>query len=358
MYCPRCNLHSEEYVDRCPLCDGPMEADEFAEEVIKPSRQETPLQADQRSDKAPLKSDTQQIYWEGPETVAVDQDLIGQDIDEAGGHGDADDFSFPVSDNRRAEAESGIHAAPDDFSEGDTTAGPEAKSRTMLLMLLGIIIMAAAGYFFFFSSDGDQTLQPDPASVQTASDAGSVPSEQAQPGEALVPADSGAGAASSGPEVMAPAEPLPAEPSGLESSGALVPAPQPEPAAEPSLPEPQGGADSGKAPAQSPVPDAAETAPVATPPAIEPSPSLPAAPTAEGSYAIHVGSFKTEARAAGLKQELIQKGYPASTARVTIPGKGDWYRVMIGAYGTASEAASVADRLAREEKLPTWIMHR
>ena len=25
MYCPRCNLHSEEYGDKCPLCAGPMQ---------------------------------------------------------------------------------------------------------------------------------------------------------------------------------------------------------------------------------------------------------------------------------------------------------------------------------------------
>ncbi|MBW1679594.1 MAG: hypothetical protein JRJ08_05560, partial [Deltaproteobacteria bacterium] len=35
MYCPSCNLHSEEYADKCPLCNGPMEVDEVGSSAIK-----------------------------------------------------------------------------------------------------------------------------------------------------------------------------------------------------------------------------------------------------------------------------------------------------------------------------------
>ena len=59
MYCPRCNLHSEEYVDKCPLCAGPMEIDEFGSGLMK-----TPTMLEKERTDAFLKEESLELNEE------------------------------------------------------------------------------------------------------------------------------------------------------------------------------------------------------------------------------------------------------------------------------------------------------
>ncbi|HNR14206.1 MAG TPA: SPOR domain-containing protein, partial [Thermodesulfobacteriota bacterium] len=354
MYCPRCNLHSEEYVDQCPLCDGPMEVDEDTNELVKPPQQTTRAQTEKSTGKDPLKNDNQQINWDGPATVAIDQDLISQEMNETGIQTDSDDFSFPIAEKRQPEDDPAVLAASSDNASGKDSAAPEHKTRTSLLMLLGIVVMAAAGYFFF-SADEKQTIQLDATSTTVSPHASVAPSEHASPGESPAPTTAApVNENSSTPGLMTQSESMPANETGPRQNGALVPAPLPESATEPPTSQPQSPSPSEEK-AQQLIP--AETGSIGSSSATDPPSSLPE-PSTQGSYAIHVGSFKIESRAEELKQQLIQKGYPASTTLVNLPDKGDWYRVMIGSYSTRDDAALVADRLAKNENVPTLIMHR
>jgi len=65
-------------------------------------------------------------------------------------------------------------------------------------------------------------------------------------------------------------------------------------------------------------------------------------------YTIQICSLRYEQRANRVVMELIKKGDPAFTSHAHIPGKGDWYRVFLGYYGTLEEAQKAA--LALKER--------
>ena len=58
---------------------------------------------------------------------------------------------------------------------------------------------------------------------------------------------------------------------------------------------------------------------------------------------VHVASFKTDAEAVGAAGTFSRAGYMTVVAPVDLGEKGTWYRVLIGPYGTRSEAAEAAE---------------
>ncbi|MGD2100033.1 MAG: SPOR domain-containing protein [Desulfobacterales bacterium] len=66
-------------------------------------------------------------------------------------------------------------------------------------------------------------------------------------------------------------------------------------------------------------------------------------------YTIQVSSFRDPQKSMQVARKLNTKGDPAFTSPVNITGKGKWYRVYIGNYGTLAEAKGVAKDLKRRK---------
>ena len=110
------------------------------------------------------------------------------------------------------------------------------------------------------------------------------------------------------------------------------------------------------APAPSQTKTAVPTKPVAKP--AKAKPPLPKQPAkalppakpipSKGHFTIQVAAVKVLASAEKLVGDLRKKGYPAYQVRVTVPGKGAWYRVRVGAYDNRSAADQTLKKLSAD----------
>lgn len=75
---------------------------------------------------------------------------------------------------------------------------------------------------------------------------------------------------------------------------------------------------------------------------------------AERAWAIQVGAFANEAVAEQLASGLVAKGYPVDLVPAT--GKTRSWRVRIQPLSDEASAREMADRLKRDERLPTWVL--
>jgi cell division septation protein DedD len=73
-------------------------------------------------------------------------------------------------------------------------------------------------------------------------------------------------------------------------------------------------------------------------------------PKSGGGFTVQVASYRDRSDAEELAQRLTRKGYQAFVAEAEIPGKGKWYRVRVGRFGTRKEAASFGESLKRKER--------
>jgi cell division protein FtsN len=83
------------------------------------------------------------------------------------------------------------------------------------------------------------------------------------------------------------------------------------------------------------------------------APDSPGAPRA--GYAVQVGAFASGSAAGTVEARLLARGFDAYVVPPDAAGDGRW-RVRVGPVGQKSEAEAVADRLKREERLPTWVL--
>jgi len=85
-------------------------------------------------------------------------------------------------------------------------------------------------------------------------------------------------------------------------------------------------------------------------------PISPAAgsPPAKRQWAIQVGAFSDESAAAELADGLGAKGYPVEL--VPSAGRQSRFRVRVQPVPGEAEAKAMADRLKRDERLPTWVL--
>ena len=75
---------------------------------------------------------------------------------------------------------------------------------------------------------------------------------------------------------------------------------------------------------------ATEAAQITTPPA-----AADAAPEGHaGGYQLQVSSFHTQAEAEAFAEQLRARGHRAYATEARVPGRGTWYRVRIGPFGT------------------------
>ncbi|MBM4384689.1 MAG: SPOR domain-containing protein [Deltaproteobacteria bacterium] len=109
-----------------------------------------------------------------------------------------------------------------------------------------------------------------------------------------------------------------------------------------------------KAPVREQVADAgdSERAPAAS----EPATPAVSAPPPSGGFAVQVGAFATQGAAYDLAAELKQLGHPAYVADQG--GNGARFKVRVGPISTRADADTLADKLKREQRLPTWVLAR
>lgn len=73
-------------------------------------------------------------------------------------------------------------------------------------------------------------------------------------------------------------------------------------------------------------------------------------PKSGGRFTVQVASYRDRKDAEVLAQKLARKGYQAFVTGAELPGKGKWYRVRVGRFGTRKEAASFGENLMRKER--------
>lgn len=93
--------------------------------------------------------------------------------------------------------------------------------------------------------------------------------------------------------------------------------------------------------------------PVAAAPADQPE-SLPAV-VKQGTHAVQIGSFAAVKDAAALRQDMLDKGYPAFLVEANLGDRGLWYRVRIGPYADADQAALVRNILDSKEQIEGFV---
>ncbi len=81
----------------------------------------------------------------------------------------------------------------------------------------------------------------------------------------------------------------------------------------------------------------------------------PPAPT-KGNLTIQVASFNDQAQANDRVARLRAAGVDARVVRADIPGKGLWYRVQIGGFGTREEAMSYGNQLRSKGAVQDFIV--
>jgi cell division septation protein DedD len=75
-----------------------------------------------------------------------------------------------------------------------------------------------------------------------------------------------------------------------------------------------------------------------------------------GGYQLQASSFRTEPEAAAFSTALRQRGYRAYVEAAQLPGRGTWYRVRIGPFGTQREAAANRAEFERKEHLVPFVV--
>jgi cell division septation protein DedD len=95
----------------------------------------------------------------------------------------------------------------------------------------------------------------------------------------------------------------------------------------------------------------------APPPAPSPArePEAAPAPESKGHFSVQVGAFAESEGAERLAQDLRGKGFPVYVSPGAAAGGPRW-RVRVGPHATREEAERAADKLERQEKLPTWVL--
>ena len=148
---------------------------------------------------------------------------------------------------------------------------------------------------------------------------------------------------------------------GAHAKLAEVEAPPAEPAPDVAAEPRDEGADE-IAPAKPPAPPAEKPVekkqPVIAPAKPAPTKTAPAKIASlepAGRFSVQVGAFADRASADKLVARLKGRGY-ASYVKVDSEGGGKRYRVRVGPISARARAEELAAKLAKGEKLPTWIL--
>jgi len=91
--------------------------------------------------------------------------------------------------------------------------------------------------------------------------------------------------------------------------------------------------------------------------AAEPQAAPVPTPTgSEGGFLIQVASFKEEADAEALVEQLKTRGHRAFRQTANVPGRGIWHRVRIGSFQSQYEATLYKTKLEETERMATLVI--
>ena len=161
MYCPRCNLHSEEYVDRCPLCDGPMEIDEVGSGVMKtptiPDKDESTEDLP-KEETIPTEKVTQDTSPEKTVTLELDQEQIAAEAEKERQRIEKAQKKEVTPAPQPTQEEEAYSGQEERLYQGDSTSKSEVFGRKKLPLFIGggvllILILGIGGYFFLSPSE-------------------------------------------------------------------------------------------------------------------------------------------------------------------------------------------------------------
>ena len=393
MYCPRCNLHSEEYVDKCPLCAGPMEVEEVGSALM-----ETPpiLPEKEKSDDF-LKEESPEIPDEdfGEETglsgLEVEQEKIVSEAKTGSDEKKEGDEKGKIPPSHEAEYLFDKTARLYQQEIPGHAGGKKLSPIFIGIGILLILIFIGWGYFYFSQSGlkklkvGFLNKKEEPSPKPLASSPVSIGEAKKKSSELLL----------AKPEEVA--QPLPPEKTGSVQLGekeenssvttqetkaetkktetALPEVKKPEVVKSETIQPERKAPFTPLKPSEmlSEKQKAKENATLVPPSSVKPQEetlkamapkeisskgmeTFPPTPDPKGQYAILVGSFKVEGNALELKDALQKKGYSVRSYSVELPGKGSWYRVIVGNYANLQETKRVASKLKTEEKVTALIM--
>ena len=78
----------------------------------------------------------------------------------------------------------------------------------------------------------------------------------------------------------------------------------------------------------------------------------------KGKVVLQVGSFAAAGDAGKMKQQLLDKHYPAFVAEADLGQKGVWYRVRLGPYADADAAKAMQQLLEKKERIKGFVTHQ
>ena len=110
-----------------------------------------------------------------------------------------------------------------------------------------------------------------------------------------------------------------------------------------------------KPPAEKPTEKKPMIAPAKPAPAAPAPAKIASAKTPAGSFSVQVGAFADRASADKLVARLKGRGY-TSYVKADSEGGAKRYRVRVGPVPARARAEELAAKLAKGEKLPTWIL--
>ncbi len=163
----------------------------------------------------------------------------------------------------------------------------------------------------------------------------------------------GPAVAASRAAVAAPAPAVPTAAAKVPVAPKVAPPVAPRPAPAPAKVTATANAKLAVTAAARPALPAAATVAVAPPPPAAPSP--PAA-SAKGRYSLVLSSFPERAEAEALAKRFAAQG--AYVALAESPGKANVYRVRVGNYASAQEAAAAKTAFEKETKTIAYVAGR
>ncbi len=161
------------------------------------------------------------------------------------------------------------------------------------------------------------------------------------------------------PPVVKPVEaPKPAEPVKVAEVVKPVEAPKPEPVVEAKQPEVIAEAPAPKA-EEPKLPETPKAEPTATrtvdggglKEAFGKAQRTPTETAADGAWTVQLSAYQDRGEADRFAAGLRDKGYAPYIVEATIPGKGVWFRVRMGRFGSKDAASRYMDDFRRETAL-------
>lgn len=112
----------------------------------------------------------------------------------------------------------------------------------------------------------------------------------------------------------------------------------------------KGKQDNIPPPPMDPVIPKVQPKPEMPPPVIDKEPPARGKPAVREEFLVQVASYQEKSKAEALAKKISGMGYASRTEVVDLPGKGKWFRVVMGAFPGRPEAQRAADTVSSKIK--------